>query len=77
MSRTGYTGKDNFEIMLPRSSAPAFWRRLIAVGVAPVVLGARDTLRLEAGLNLYDANINDKVSPLECGLAWTVNLTGD
>jgi aminomethyltransferase len=77
VARTGYIGKDNFEIMLPRSSAPAFWRRLIAVGVAPVGLGARDTLRLEAGLNLYDANINDKVSPLECGLAWTVNLTGD
>ncbi len=63
--------------MLPAASAPAFGRRLIAVGVAPVGLGARDTLRLEAGLNLYGADMDETVSPLECGLAWTVNLTGD
>lgn len=77
IARTGYTGEDGFEIMLPGASAPMLWRRLIAAGAAPVGLGARDTLRLEAGLNLYGADMDESVSPLECGLGWTVNWETD
>jgi aminomethyltransferase len=76
VARTGYTGEDGFEVMLPADEAPALWRDLGAVGVAPCGLGARDTLRLEAGMNLYGQDMDESVSPLEAGLAWTVDLTG-
>jgi aminomethyltransferase len=77
VARTGYTGEDGFEMMLPNASAPTLWQSLIDAGVAPAGLGARDTLRLEAGLNLYGKDMNEDVSPLECGLAWTVNLESE
>lgn len=72
VARTGYTGEDGFEVILPASEAPAFWDALRAAGVAPCGLGARDTLRLEAGLNLYGADMDESTTPLESGLAWTV-----
>ena len=72
VARTGYTGEDGFEIVLPQEQAVAFWDRLAAAGVKPAGLGARDTLRLEAGMNLYGQDMDDEVSPLEAGLAWTV-----
>jgi aminomethyltransferase len=70
--RTGYTGEDGFEIMLPEAQAPELWRALAESGVAPCGLGARDTLRLEAGMNLYGQDMDEDVSPLESGLGWTV-----
>ena len=72
VARTGYTGEDGFEIILPKADAAALWMALNKNGVAPIGLGARDTLRLEAGMNLYGTDMDEKVSPLECGLAWTV-----
>ena len=77
IARTGYTGEDGFEIMLPSSDAPAFWNALFAAGVAPAGLGARDTLRLEAGMNLYGQDMDETTSPLESGLGWTVDLKTD
>jgi aminomethyltransferase len=73
-SRTGYTGEDGFEIMLPAVEAPGLWQALLDAGVAPAGLGARDTLRLEAGMNLYGQDMDETVTPLECGLKWTVDL---
>lgn len=72
VARTGYTGEDGWEIVLPAASAPATWDRLLAAGAAPCGLGARDTLRLEAAMNLYGSDMDESVSPLEAGLAWTV-----
>jgi aminomethyltransferase len=72
ISRTGYTGEDGWEIVLPAEEAPSFWQRLKAVGVTECGLGARDTLRLEAGMNLYGNDMDETVTPLESGLAWTV-----
>ncbi|MGB5331203.1 MAG: glycine cleavage system aminomethyltransferase GcvT, partial [Woeseiaceae bacterium] len=72
VARTGYTGEDGWEIVLPSASAPATWDRLLAAGAAPCGLGARDTLRLEAAMNLYGSDMDESVSPLEAGLAWTV-----
>ncbi len=72
VARTGYTGEDGYEIMVPAADAPDLWARLHAAGVAPCGLGARDTLRLEAGMNLYGADMDETVTPLESGLAWTV-----
>ena len=72
VARTGYTGEDGWEIMLAASAAPAFWEQLRAVGIAPCGLGARDTLRLEAGMNLYGNDMDENSSPLESGLSWTV-----
>ncbi|TAK51871.1 MAG: glycine cleavage system aminomethyltransferase GcvT [Gammaproteobacteria bacterium] len=74
VSRTGYTGEDGFEVALPAAEAPAFWTALVAAGVRPCGLGARDTLRLEAGMNLYGQDMDESVTPLESGLAWTVVL---
>ena len=74
IARTGYTGEEGFEIVLPAADAPAFWHALRAAGVAPAGLGARDTLRLEAGMNLYGNDMDETVSPLDAGLAWTVDL---
>ncbi len=72
VARTGYTGEDGFEIMLPDVEAPAFWKALADAGVQPCGLGARDTLRLEAGMNLYGTDMDETVSPLVSGLGWTV-----
>ncbi len=74
VARTGYTGEDGFEIMVPESQAVEFWNRLLAAGVKPAGLGARDTLRLEAGMALYGQDMDESVSPYEAGLAWTVAL---
>ncbi|HYA59874.1 MAG TPA: glycine cleavage system aminomethyltransferase GcvT, partial [Burkholderiaceae bacterium] len=74
IARTGYTGEDGFEIALPESQAAELWQALAAADVAACGLGARDTLRLEAGMNLYGAEMDESVTPLESGLAWTVDL---
>ena len=74
VARTGYTGEDGFEVMVPASDAAQLWSELKAAGVAEAGLGARDTLRLEAGMNLYGNDMDDAVSPLDAGLAWTVDL---
>ncbi len=74
IARTGYTGEDGFEIMLPSTRAAAFWQALSAAGVKACGLGSRDTLRLEAGMNLYGQDMDQTVDPLESGLAWTVDL---
>ncbi len=76
VARTGYTGEDGFELMLPASRAGETWNALLQAGVAPAGLGARDTLRLEAGMNLYGEDMDETVTPLECGLEWTVDLQG-
>jgi len=75
IGRTGYTGEDGFEVMLPVAEAAGLWKTLNTLGVAPIGLGARDTLRLEAGMNLYGQDMGEDVNPLEAGLAWTVELT--
>jgi aminomethyltransferase len=72
VARTGYTGEDGWEIMLPVADAAKFWSDLKAAGVAQCGLGARDTLRLEAGMNLYGNDMDEELSPLESGLTWTV-----
>ncbi len=72
IARTGYTGEDGFEIMLPAEDAAKTWSALQADGVRPVGLGARDTLRLEAGMNLYGNDMDEDHHPLESGLGWTV-----
>jgi len=74
IASTGYTGEDGYEIMLPAAEAEAMWNALHQAGVAPCGLGARDTLRLEAGMNLYGQDMDETVSPLDAGLAWTVSL---
>jgi len=74
VARTGYTGEDGFEIMLPADSAERAWNALVDAGVRPCGLGARDTLRLEAGMNLYGQDMDETVNPLVSGLAWTVDL---
>ncbi|MEW5893976.1 MAG: glycine cleavage system aminomethyltransferase GcvT [Pseudomonadota bacterium] len=77
VARTGYTGEDGFEIMLPAKAAPFFWQALLDAGVKPCGLGARDTLRLEAGMNLYGQDMDETTTPLESGLAWTVDLKSE
>jgi len=72
IARTGYTGEDGWEICMPAADAPTVWNRLLAAGVAPCGLGARDTLRLEAAMNLYGTDMDETVSPLEAGLTWTI-----
>lgn len=72
IARTGYTGEDGWEIMLPADAAPQFWQALTGADVTPCGLGARDTLRLEAGMNLYGTDMDESVTPLESGLAWTI-----
>ena len=74
VARTGYTGEDGFEILVPEARAVAFWNALLDAGVKPAGLGARDTLRLEAGMNLYGQDMDETVSPYEAGLAWTIAL---
>jgi aminomethyltransferase len=77
IARTGYTGEDGFEIMLPEKSAEFTWKMLLEGGVKPCGLGARDTLRLEAGMSLYGSEMNEEVSPLEAALSWTVDLSNE
>lgn len=74
VARTGYTGEDGFEIIVPEEHAATLWNALAAGGVHPAGLGARDTLRLEAGMNLYGQDMDEDVTPWEAGLAWTVSL---
>lgn len=74
VARTGYTGEDGFEIMVAAERAADLWRALRAQGVQPAGLGARDTLRLEAGMNLYGQDMDETVTPFESGLGWTVDL---
>ncbi|HEY1136634.1 MAG TPA: glycine cleavage system aminomethyltransferase GcvT [Xanthomonadaceae bacterium] len=74
VARTGYTGEDGFEVIVPEAQTVAFWNALLAAGVKPAGLGARDTLRLEAGMNLYSQDMDEDVSPFEAALAWTVSL---
>lgn len=72
IGRTGYTGEDGFEAILPKPAAVTMWEALLTAGVKPIGLGARDTLRLEAGMNLYGADMDENYTPLESSLAWTV-----
>ena len=72
IARTGYTGEDGFEILLPQSECAALWKELASAGIRPCGLGARDTLRLEAGMNLYGQDMDEATTPLVSGLAWTV-----
>jgi aminomethyltransferase len=75
IARTGYTGEDGFEIMMPAGDAVPTWRGLNSLGVASCGLGARDTLRLEAGMNLYGNDMDESTHPFESALGWTVALT--
>jgi aminomethyltransferase len=74
VARTGYTGEDGFEVIVPEDRTVDFWNALLAAGVKPAGLGARDTLRLEAGMNLYGQDMDEAVSPYEAALGWTVAL---
>lgn len=74
LARTGYTGEDGFEVMVDPDTGLELWRSLLAAGVTPCGLGARDTLRLEAALALYGQDIDDTTTPLEAGLSWLVHL---
>jgi aminomethyltransferase len=76
VARTGYTGEDGFEVMIPATDAEALWNDLLGAGVAPCGLGARDTLRLEAGMNLYGQDMDESTTPFEAGLRWTVGMAG-
>ena len=77
VARTGYTGEDGFEVSIPAGEAVDFWNRLLDSGVKPCGLGARDTLRLEAGMNLYGQDMDEDVTPLESALGWTVAMKDD
>ena len=74
VARTGYTGEDGFEILLPAGQAAEFFNDLVGAGISPIGLGARDTLRLEAGLNLYGQDLDEAHSPLASNMAWTLAL---
>jgi aminomethyltransferase len=76
VARTGYTGEDGFELMVPAADAETLWSDLLGAGVAPCGLGARDTLRLEAGMNLYGQDMDEATTPFEAGLGWTVAMAG-
>jgi aminomethyltransferase len=76
ISSTGYTGEAGFEITLPAAQTEDLWQKLLEAGVRPAGLGARDTLRLEAGMNLYGQDMDETVSPLDAGLAWTIDFFG-
>ncbi len=77
VARTGYTGEDGFEILMLDEQIGALWSRLLEAGVVPCGLGARDTLRLEAGMNLYGADMDETTSPLVSGLGWTVAMSDE
>ncbi len=74
VARTGYTGEDGYEIMMLQEAAADFWKRLLEAGIAPCGLGARDTLRLEAGMNLYGTDMDETTTPLVSGLGWTLAM---
>ena len=74
IARTGYTGEDGFELVLPLHATVATWEALLAAGVKPAGLGARDTLRLEAGMNLYGQDMDEDITPYQAALGWTVSL---
>jgi len=74
IARTGYTGEDGFEIVMPAADAERFWQRCHDAGFMACGLGARDTLRLEAGMNLYGTDMDEETSPLEAGLGWTLAM---
>lgn len=77
VARTGYTGEDGFEIGVSSSQVEALWNAFAAAGIKPAGLGARDTLRLEAGMNLYGQDMDDNVNPLDAGLGWTIDLVSE
>jgi aminomethyltransferase len=77
IARTGYTGEDGFEILMPLDQAVDFWQQLLKAGVKPCGLGARDTLRLEAGMSLYGTDMDESTSPLCSGLGWTLSISDD
>ncbi|MCP3851394.1 MAG: glycine cleavage system aminomethyltransferase GcvT [Gammaproteobacteria bacterium] len=77
IARTGYTGEDGYEIVCSNTRAEAMWRQLATAGIKPCGLGARDTLRLEAGMNLYGNDMDENQSPLESGLSWTVDFSNE
>lgn len=72
IATTGYTGEAGYEIAMPNEQAADFWRGLLDAGVKPCGLGARDTLRLEAGMNLYGQEMDEGVSPLAANMGWTI-----
>ncbi len=77
IARTGYTGEDGFELLMPNNMASGCWQTLLEAGVAPCGLGARDTLRLEAGMSLYGTDMDETTSPLVSGLKWTLAMQDD
>ncbi|MBQ5946829.1 glycine cleavage system aminomethyltransferase GcvT [Massilia sp. ST3] len=77
VARTGYTGEDGFEIGVAADKAEALWNAFAAAGIKPAGLGARDTLRLEAGMNLYGQDMDETVNPLDAGLGWTIDLVSE
>jgi len=77
IARTGYTGEDGYEIVCSNAQAESMWRQLATAGIKPCGLGARDTLRLEAGMNLYGNDMDENQSPLESGLSWTVDFSNE
>jgi len=77
VARTGYTGEEGYEVLIPDNQAEAFWNRLLEEGVAPCGLGARDSLRLEAGMNLYGQDMGEDLTPLVSGLSWTIAMKDD
>ena len=76
-TKTGYTGETGFEVILPHNHAIGLWRNAIKAGAKPIGLGARDTLRLEAGMNLYGFEMDDSISPFECNMKWTVDFSDE
>lgn len=77
VARTGYTGEDGVEVILPGDSAEEFYKLMLENGIKPAGLGARDTLRMEAGMNLYGHDMDDTISPYECNMGWTLALKDD
>ncbi len=75
IATTGYTGEDGVEVVLPGEQAPQLWEKMASAGIVPCGLGARDTLRLEAGLNLYGSDMDENITPLEANMGWTVAFT--
>jgi len=75
IGRTGYTGEDGFEIIVPAADANRCWQLLVDAGIKPCGLGARDTLRLEAGMSLYGQDLDEEHSPFESGVGWTVDFS--
>lgn len=77
IARTGYTGEDGAELLAPIDQTANIWNKLVEAGAKPAGLGARDTLRLEAGMNLYGQDMNDKTNPLDAGLGWTIDRSSE